>query len=1267
MSGIQRLKIQGIRAFPEDSPATIEIHSPLTLVVGQNGTGKTTIIEALKYATTGALPPNSKNGAFIHDPRLSQERETKAQVMMKFTSCDNKEYIVIRGMVQTLGKTKKETKTLESALWMDSNGDKKLVCNKLAALDTEIPMLLGSTSAVLENVIFVHQEDSTWPLGDPLTVKKKMDGIFSSARFIRALDSLQALKKEKTAELKLLLCKYEGLQQKTQTKHQIEQRISRAEERIDRLNSLSAALEETLSKSHSQQKERQKEYAYALTLLREKERYESELQGLSTKSLIAGTEEELNALLGAYKTEDTSQLLQMQRDKLLADIEERQAKVSLCIDATRQSHYAREELSEVHSRIQQLKDKKTEALQADKTKILNTFKQTQEILIYLPEDRLTDNLDHKHLLETENNHNTRPTIEEVERLSTTLEHLLQTVYQRIEKKQQETEKQIRIQISAYEVLKDKQARTAEDLERTETKLADYLTETEESFITELDSLREIIAIPFIRQAYDKERLTEEITNLQQKISQALEESPQRQEKEYLQQQIHQKRIDLKYIPIPIELPPEPTIAQIETLEESLVISVLETEQKLEDMQREHKEALERKTKEQALSQAQDLVLKEKIKAIEKHIYNKEYNLNTQLEDMPTTEFLQRIKENKVLFPEKLPETDTLCRQAELLGGISASQSIYEEFLSRSKDSCPFCKHSLTTGESKGQIQKIQGILTKLKEKKTQTTIALETECTRHKRKCLENSLRTAVNELSMFSISLNDLQNSTTQEELAISIDQTKTLLKTQNIKLSDLKELKEKYLEIEKLQRKEEQIQLRYNYNYHDLINEHKEKSASLKEIQQLEEIERQKEAEYNEKKKIALERVREIEETLHKRTNSSQEIDQLKIKRTKLLTAKTQMAEELSQIANTLKNTKTTETQLKAARAQIQALQGQFTKAAHLKRAGIDEAIASLVERAQKLEQTANAKDQTETEKVLRNQIQALEQDKCQIEEQLNLINQTAEKRQLIKDSIRSITLIQKISNCQVTPESLQSIQETLHKLEQNILKEQKSISEYQGEKNNLHKQIIEDKTDLAAYSTAEEEERTAYITMNVIKSALQDLDKYIKGTQASIVNYHQEKIMEVNAIIKEIWQMTYTGGDITNIKIVPYQDKSYALVMEKNGVEVEMKGRVSAGQKMLASIVVRLALAETFSVNCGLLTLDEPTTNLDKDNIKSLARALSDIIKTRRTEGSFQLLVITHDEEFVNELLQTETAEYFYRLKRDDSSGIPKIEQYSIYETY
>ena len=40
--------------------------------------------------------------------------------------------------------------------------------------------------AVLENVIFVHQEDSNWPLADGQTLKKKFDDIFNATKYTKA-------------------------------------------------------------------------------------------------------------------------------------------------------------------------------------------------------------------------------------------------------------------------------------------------------------------------------------------------------------------------------------------------------------------------------------------------------------------------------------------------------------------------------------------------------------------------------------------------------------------------------------------------------------------------------------------------------------------------------------------------------------------------------------------------------------------------------------------------------------------------------------------------------------------------------------------------------------------------------------------------------------------------------------------------------------------------------------------------------------------------
>lgn len=74
-----------------------------------------------------------------------------------------------------------------------------------------------------------------------------------------------------------------------------------------------------------------------------------------------------------------------------------------------------------------------------------------------------------------------------------------------------------------------------------------------------------------------------------------------------------------------------------------------------------------------------------------------------------------------------------------------------------------------------------------------------------------------------------------------------------------------------------------------------------------------------------------------------------------------------------------------------------------------------------------------------------------------------------------------------------------------------------------------------------------------------------------------------------------------------------------MLKDSVEMDMRGRCSAGQKVLASIIIRLALAESFGTNCGVLALDEPTTNLDRENIEALAKSLAEWVQIADLVGA------------------------------------------------
>jgi len=197
---------------------------------------------------------------------------------------------------------------------------------------------------------------------------------------------------------------------------------------------------------------------------------------------------------------------------------------------------------------------------------------------------------------------------------------------------------------------------------------------------------------------------------------------------------------------------------------------------------------------------------------------------------------------------------------------------------------------------------------------------------------------------------------------------------------------------------------------------------------------------------------------------------------------------------------------------------------------------------------------------------------------------------------------------------------------------------------------------------FKNVEEKHRRTMIDVETSKMAVDDLDRYYKAVDRALMLYHTTQLEKVNILIAQLWSLTYKGGDIEKIEIRSDtkgkgRSFNYKIVMLKGDTEVHMRGRCSAGQKVLASLVIRLALADVFGDNCGVLTLDEPTTNLDERNKRGLAEALGKIIEERKQQTNFQLIVITHDETFVHLLGEAQASirdgsmrpEYYYMVDR------------------
>ncbi|KAJ0034599.1 hypothetical protein Pint_25513 [Pistacia integerrima] len=249
MSTVDKMLIKGIRSFDPENKNVITFFKPLTLIVGPNGAGKTTIIECLKLSCTGELPPNARSGhSFIHDPKVAGETETKGQIKLRFKTAAGKDVVCIRSFQLTQKASKMEYKAIESVLQTINphTGEKVCLSYRCADMDREIPALMGVSKAILENVIFVHQDESNWPLQDPSTLKKKFDDIFSATRYTKALEVIKKLHKDQNQEIKTYKLKLENLQTLKDAAYKLRESISQDQEKTESLKSQMQELERNI-------------------------------------------------------------------------------------------------------------------------------------------------------------------------------------------------------------------------------------------------------------------------------------------------------------------------------------------------------------------------------------------------------------------------------------------------------------------------------------------------------------------------------------------------------------------------------------------------------------------------------------------------------------------------------------------------------------------------------------------------------------------------------------------------------------------------------------------------------------------------------------------------------------------------------------------------------------------------------------------------------------------------------------------------------------
>uniref|UniRef100_A0A8C6TCZ8 RAD50 homolog, double strand break repair protein n=1 Tax=Neogobius melanostomus TaxID=47308 RepID=A0A8C6TCZ8_9GOBI len=256
MSKIDKMSILGVRSFgiEDKDKQVISFFSPLTVLVGPNGAGKTTIIECLKYATAGELPPGSKGGAFVHDPKDAHETDVRAQIRLLFSDVNGEKVTIHRSMSCTQKAKNYSFKSLEQVITRIKDGEKVSLSSKCGELDREMISALGVSKPVLNHVIFCHQEESNWPLSEGKALKDKFDSIFAATKYIKALETMrqQRLKQSQTVkecqvELRYLKQNKEKAQQIRETVATKEAQLASSKDNVQQIESQIDPLENRLN------------------------------------------------------------------------------------------------------------------------------------------------------------------------------------------------------------------------------------------------------------------------------------------------------------------------------------------------------------------------------------------------------------------------------------------------------------------------------------------------------------------------------------------------------------------------------------------------------------------------------------------------------------------------------------------------------------------------------------------------------------------------------------------------------------------------------------------------------------------------------------------------------------------------------------------------------------------------------------------------------------------------------------------------------------
>jgi len=1309
MAQIKKLQVQGIRSFgPEaDDRQNIEFFAPLTLILGQNGCGKTTIIECLKYVTTGDVPPGSGRGqSFVHDPKMAREASVKGQVKLQFIGVGNTNTLkVISRSMEASQKLKNITiKTLDSTITTKNvdTGVQNQLSSKCADINAEMYNCLGVSRPILNYVIFCHQEDSNWPLEEGSKVKDKFDEIFNSAKYKNCLKNIKDVRKTEMDKLKLDKNNMEHYKSDKEYSDQKNNELKRKKAELERIEEAVAKITEDLAPLKE-----------ALLQVQEEEKGYSEIQ----KKLA-----EAQTSLDHCKKEKS--LLEDQITEILPEEEDHDSIVKRRDGIEQETKVKEKELKQLRSEIETINtnlDKGEKKLQKNAALIGNAVGlRDQHVANVKERENLAESALTELNLEEHSGGDISQTLKREEQKIKNQVKVLKAENRDKEAKVDEEIDQLKSKKTGLEEGKRREQtelvankkeialmkRQLNDLEGAAEKLAKIKSDWEEG-AKQLEREKTKVDLKALQEEIDQEKVT--VNDLDNKAQKLRDESKSLEENQSILQKMAHLTED-------IELK-EKKLKKIMNKRNSdflQLFGVVPDTKRLKGMWKDGQDGADKKLKE----------FESDRKKIENELTAKtlsKKDLKKNLEKKSSRKQQLEAKVGDILGPEDDIEAEIASSQESLelsrkeLAVKEAGKFTYREMIDRMKamgsdPACPTCNRAFhAKNEAKELVAELEDIISSIPNK----VKSLETKVKKLSLKLEQlQKIRPEVHELKGVRIEIEDGVKKMEQLEKEMKkmkegLDEGEEDWNMTELNVSLFRQVGEDVQvadglvrEIVQLEEKKEEIGLHVD----------KKGGRSL-------EVVRQEEEDVGSKLRISRRNLESCQDTVNKQ---SALINDLEARQNKLTNKKLEIEGQQQQRANMVakkeemeKKVEKAGEQMKKCEQELEPIREQLEEKENQKRKLIrdgERAVETIMERERKLERfleglqrldtlISNYADGEKEENLARlkrdkteieGKITELKDEKRESEEQVSrlklAVSNQESRRRMFDDNLRLRDYKSKEAKCD---RIVRSQEKLLDEMDWKKVEKKKNELSHQYNKLNAERSNKDGQIAEVTRSVRDMEREVAQPKLRdaaakykemAVKHKLrlkvaEDLNKYYIALDFAIMKYHKEKMKVVNKIIRELWRNTYRGNDIDYIEIKTTEDSevagagadkkkvyNYRVVMVKNETEMDMRGRCSAGQKVLSSLIIRLALAETFSTNCGIIALDEPTTNLDRENIESLALALADIATKRAAQRNFQLVVITHDEEFIEQLSRCDQIQHYQKVSRN-ARGLSEVRKMNV----